>query len=265
MITRHTATVLNLHPGHFTTYLETWTNGTCLWVSRVMVSTLQCRTTKTNKRSRNEEEAGEDEEEDVLALCRGGMFLAASGSPADAMTSEGAAVCRICFLGTSAGLLLQPCLCRGTIGYTHRYCMQRWVSERREDQCNICLYVYSIRKEPKSLVAAFFDKDGRKEPLIYLFLGLLFSSSLAHVFGFSIILTMNLWRQLAWYIKVLNTVTLSTEFLVWATIPTVAFKMAWESCQRWRQLNADWHIILPGDGGTNAQPAMPTSADGAVA
>jgi len=58
--------------------------------------------------------------------------------------------CRIC-LNTSQDieLCITPCLCRGTIGYVHRDCLETWINSREETpaKCEMCLFEYKIGKE----------------------------------------------------------------------------------------------------------------------
>ncbi|XP_064487886.1 uncharacterized protein LOC135400071 isoform X2 [Ornithodoros turicata] len=65
------------------------------------------------------------------------------------VNDQDASICRICFRGTSAGYLLQPCSCRGSIGFSHRPCIEQWVKDRKEEVCNICRHRYPIEKKMK--------------------------------------------------------------------------------------------------------------------
>eukprot|EP00968_Pinguiococcus_pyrenoidosus_P010769 scaffold868_cov249-Pinguiococcus_pyrenoidosus.AAC.15 len=46
-------------------------------------------------------------------------------------------VCRICSEGTSAGPLVRPCKCTGTMGNVHLTCLARWVELRRAAQLQL--------------------------------------------------------------------------------------------------------------------------------
>ncbi|XP_040357234.2 E3 ubiquitin-protein ligase MARCHF2-like [Ixodes scapularis] len=159
----------------------------------------------------------------------------ASGSAED--------ICRVCFQGQSYGSLVQPCLCRGSIGFAHKPCMERWVSERREEECSICHYNYPIRREARTVCELLRHPEGRREPLLYALLGFLFSLSLVHVFALAWLLGVR--APLPWGYRALNGAALAAQAALWAVFPFVAFRMAWESSSRWCQANAELRILLP--------------------
>ena len=50
-------------------------------------------------------------------------------------------VCRICYEGRDAGVLLRPCSCAGSIGAIHATCLARWLATRPElvqRGCDVC-------------------------------------------------------------------------------------------------------------------------------
>ncbi|XP_064489357.1 E3 ubiquitin-protein ligase MARCHF3-like [Ornithodoros turicata] len=161
-------------------------------------------------------------------------------------------ICRICFLGSSAGQLIQPCHCRGSIGYTHKACMEKWVSERREEECNICHFRYHIIKERKTFLDLMRDRDGRIEPLVFASMGVLELLSLIHQFAFSMALTAQLWHSIPTPLKAQIPLIFAMEIVYWSIFPIMAFRLAWDSCNRWRQLNADVRIVL-----SDASPREP--------
>nr|XP_037291432.1 E3 ubiquitin-protein ligase MARCHF2-like [Rhipicephalus microplus] len=135
----------------------------------------------------------------------------------------------------------------GSIGFAHKPCMERWVSERREEECNICHYSYPIQRKTRTFRDLLRHPEGRKEPLVYAMLGVLFSLSLLHVFAFAWILSVRMWGRLSWTYQVLNAAALLGQSLLWSVFPIVAFRMAWESSCRWCQMNAEMRILLPED------------------
>eukprot|EP01050_Picozoa_sp_SAG11_P043167 SAG11_NODE_20279_length_449_cov_0.720000_1_plen_99_part_00 len=62
-------------------------------------------------------------------------------------------ICRICFDGDAeqlaAGLLLSPCLCRGSMRYVHQECLNQWrTSSQNPDSlsaCDSCRFLYRVR------------------------------------------------------------------------------------------------------------------------
>ncbi|KAH6948704.1 hypothetical protein HPB50_025894 [Hyalomma asiaticum] len=172
---------------------------------------------------------------------------APAGPSGKNMDSDDDDICRICFRGASCGFLLQPCLCRGSIGFVHKPCMERWVTERREEECSICHYSYPVLRKARTFCDLLRDPEGRKEPLVYALLGVLFSLSLLHVFAFACILSVRMWGHLPWVYQALNGVALLCQAVLWSVFPFVAFRMAWDNSRRWCQMNAEIRILLPED------------------
>lgn len=48
--------------------------------------------------------------------------------------------CRICL--EEEGTFVQPCKCKGTTGYVHQKCLNRWVEESNKNKCEICNFEY---------------------------------------------------------------------------------------------------------------------------
>ncbi len=50
--------------------------------------------------------------------------------------------CRIC--QQSSGKLLQPCACKGSVGFIHNSCLNTWLDTKGEDVCELCETKYTI-------------------------------------------------------------------------------------------------------------------------
>ena len=50
--------------------------------------------------------------------------------------------CRICYDDDSAGPLISPCDCRGSVQYIHRQCLYEWLVVDGRDHCELCGSVY---------------------------------------------------------------------------------------------------------------------------
>lgn len=48
--------------------------------------------------------------------------------------------CRICL--EESGTFIHPCRCKGSAGYVHSDCLQKWIDESKSDKCEICKEVY---------------------------------------------------------------------------------------------------------------------------
>jgi hypothetical protein len=77
---------------------------------------------------------------------------AAAGEACDVCepTEEEEPICRICFGGREAGLLVSPCLCSGSMRFVHLDCLTHWrqvsVNPLSHVQCDSCHYRYSFRR-----------------------------------------------------------------------------------------------------------------------
>lgn len=54
------------------------------------------------------------------------------------LTCSSGPICRICHEGDQAGPLSSYCACAGTMGLLHSLCLQRWLSARNVDSCELC-------------------------------------------------------------------------------------------------------------------------------
>lgn len=47
--------------------------------------------------------------------------------------------CRICF---EPNRLISPCLCRGSVGYIHKECLEKEIEHTGNPRCSICKFPY---------------------------------------------------------------------------------------------------------------------------
>lgn len=59
--------------------------------------------------------------------------------------------CRICHEGSSAGDLLSPCECAGSLAMVHRICLEHWLMSSGTSHCELCHYQYALEKRPKPI------------------------------------------------------------------------------------------------------------------
>lgn len=52
-------------------------------------------------------------------------------------------VCRICQTNTANEVLISPCHCKGSMGYVHLSCLERWLNQSSRSYCELCKYQYS--------------------------------------------------------------------------------------------------------------------------
>lgn len=61
-----------------------------------------------------------------------------------------AQLCRICF-GTQYNdtTLIEPCLCKGTVGKVHRQCLERWLNFKKSTACELCSFEFHVKVVPR--------------------------------------------------------------------------------------------------------------------
>ncbi|XP_055631400.1 E3 ubiquitin-protein ligase MARCHF3 [Toxorhynchites rutilus septentrionalis] len=64
------------------------------------------------------------------------------GSPGRRCSSTDSIACRICQSATEKSRLITPCLCKGTLRYVHRECLEHWLSRSGLTHCELCLHRY---------------------------------------------------------------------------------------------------------------------------
>lgn len=42
--------------------------------------------------------------------------------------------------------LITPCLCKGSLEFVHRQCLERWLNESNQNKCDICQYQYIVEE-----------------------------------------------------------------------------------------------------------------------
>lgn len=66
-----------------------------------------------------------------------------------------APTCRICQIsGNSSNkdvgeLLVSPCECRGSLGFVHKFCMEKWLNMRNQDTCELCHFKFVTKRRFK--------------------------------------------------------------------------------------------------------------------
>lgn len=63
----------------------------------------------------------------------------------DQLSCANSTICRICHMAEPTNELINPCNCRGTLGYVHRRCLENWLSRSGLTRCELCLFVYRTK------------------------------------------------------------------------------------------------------------------------
>ncbi|KAL4443469.1 hypothetical protein ABPG75_011206 [Micractinium tetrahymenae] len=79
-------------------------------------------------------------EEGLAGLQRGGSAASTADSPAASAGEQPAPppACRICLQDDEPSSLEKPCSCSGSMAWAHHACIQRWIDEKHDKQCEVC-------------------------------------------------------------------------------------------------------------------------------
>ncbi|KAM7343564.1 E3 ubiquitin-protein ligase MARCHF2 [Cochliomyia hominivorax] len=55
-------------------------------------------------------------------------------------------VCRICHNNENAEKIVSPCLCKGSLGNVHMYCLEKWIRMSRCTTCELCQFEYATEQ-----------------------------------------------------------------------------------------------------------------------
>lgn len=138
-------------------------------------------------------------------------------------SSDGAPTCRICFFGDAKQPLLEPCNCRGTIGFVHRDCLERWIQRTVDPQCQVCHYHFTVRKQAEPAWRLLFDVEARRPVLGYMVLGALFALSIAFIFTLAWLYAVCLPARVGDKLAATVVVLLAVQNILWLYFPFVSF------------------------------------------
>lgn len=74
-------------------------------------------------------------------------------------------VCRICYMGSSAGrgVPIQACNCRAAFAFVHPKCIAEWIQATDAVRCDICQFAFVMKKRPESLRNWFRSQEKEEE------------------------------------------------------------------------------------------------------
>ncbi|KAH7959777.1 hypothetical protein HPB49_013765 [Dermacentor silvarum] len=164
------------------------------------------------------------------------------------LSSDGAPACRICFFGGGKEPLLEPCNCRGTIGFVHRECLELWIQRTVNPQCQVCHFQYTVTKQPKPAWRLLSDAEARRPVLGYLALGALFVVSTAFVFSLAWLYAVRLPARVGDNTAAVVVVLLSVLHFLWLYFPFVSFLYSIRAFKEWHRSSASVKLVLePGE------------------
>lgn len=162
-------------------------------------------------------------------------------------SSPHAMECRICKSVKKAGLIVSPCLCKGSMGYVHCRCLEKWMEISSRTSCEICSMAFKIvrvrRYTWRSSLRLWFSRPAKQQYLV-------FDSILAFIMTVIFLTTLMVWIV---SMKNLEAPTLVRVFLV-ITVVGYAFTMYlvasyhlrpwyrwWSRCYRVKLMPTDKH------------------------
>ncbi|KAH6934367.1 hypothetical protein HPB50_023736 [Hyalomma asiaticum] len=151
-----------------------------------------------------------------------------------------APTCRICFSGDAEQPLLEPCNCRGTIGFVHRECLERLIRHRMDPQCQICHFRFTVRKQSEPAWRLLSDVEARRAVLGYMVL------CAAVCTGHCLRLHAGL--ELRWYkLAAMVVVMLAMQNILWLYFPFVSLMYSYKAYKKWREGSSCLKLVLSTD------------------
>ncbi|KAH6919856.1 hypothetical protein HPB50_029157 [Hyalomma asiaticum] len=162
-------------------------------------------------------------------------------------SSDGAPTCRICFFGDEKQPLLDPCNCRGSIGFMHRDCLERWIQRTMDPQCQVCQFRFTVRKQPEPAWRVLSNGEARRPVLRYMALGVLFLLASAFVFTLAWLYAVSLVPRVGEKWAVTVVVFLAVQNMLWSYFPFVSFRNSYRAYKKWREETATLKLVLNTD------------------
>ncbi|XP_050041794.1 E3 ubiquitin-protein ligase MARCHF3-like isoform X2 [Dermacentor andersoni] len=162
-------------------------------------------------------------------------------------SSDGSPTCRICFFGDAKQPLLEPCNCRGTIGFVHRDCLERWIQRTVDPQCQVCHFHFTVRKQAEPAWRLLFDVEARRPVLGYVVLGALFALSIAFIFTLAWLYAVCLPSRVGDKLAATVVVLLAVQNILWLYFPFVSFTYSYKAFKKWHEDSTCLKLVLSTD------------------
>lgn len=170
------------------------------------------------------------------------------GSESSLCADTSRPVCRICFRGANedCGPLVAPCICKGSMGLTHKACIERWLRVRNTDQCNVCLVVMNVRRTKAPLHKFFGDPDHRKD-VIRMAINLMACSCDVLILALAWTYAADYLARQGWLLYTLILAALIFQTLFWLLVELVRAWTCYVPLRTWRNKNVLVELVLDGD------------------
>ncbi|XP_077508057.1 uncharacterized protein LOC144119262 [Amblyomma americanum] len=165
------------------------------------------------------------------------------GAECDDSSTEAGPVCRICYRGSrSGGPLLSPCVCKGSMGLTHRTCLERWLRERDTDQCNVCLARFRVRRQHPPL-RKFFAEPRNRRDVLRMVVNLVSATGDVVVLVFAWSYAARFLGGLGWFLYLLVVALLVFQTFFWVLVECARVWTCYEPVREWRRRAVTLEII----------------------
>ncbi|KAH6932663.1 hypothetical protein HPB50_008518 [Hyalomma asiaticum] len=184
---------------------------------------------------------------DEFSLAWGPQRVTSADSLNHSSNSDGAPTCRICFCGDEKQPLLKPCNCRGTIGFVHRECLERWIERTADHQCQVCHFRFAVRKQPEPAWRLLSDVEARRPVLGYMLLCAVFALGIAFIFCLAWMYAACLPYRVGERLAATVVVMLAVQNVLWLYFPIVSFMYSYKAYKKWREGSTSLKLVLSTD------------------
>lgn len=153
--------------------------------------------------------------------------------------------CRICHEGLSAGDLLSPCECAGTLAMVHRVCLEHWLTASGTSHCELCHFEFALERLPKPFTEWLATPSMQRRTLCGDVICFLFITPLASLSGWLCVQgALDLYYSNGTEAFGLLTLTLAlfTIYLFWTV---VSLRYHIHLFRSWRETNPRVRLQIP--------------------
>ncbi|XP_077391404.1 E3 ubiquitin-protein ligase MARCHF2-like [Festucalex cinctus] len=188
------------------------------------------------------EEVGEGPEHCTVQMTAIGHLASSAIKP---LSSSDGPICRICYEGGSAEVLLSPCNCRGTQANVHKSCLELWLASSNKSYCVLCRARFNVKRTVKPFRQWLCHPDSEDERIIRSCTLTTFSTLLVYILIRLLVpFPRNHWMDLA---------MITTGMLLgWLLM---VMPLHWTQYSLWKTKNQQVHLIIPNtDEAVSSQP-----------
>ncbi|KAG9266548.1 E3 ubiquitin-protein ligase MARCHF3 [Astyanax mexicanus] len=153
--------------------------------------------------------------------------------------------CRICHEGLSAGDLLSPCECAGTLAMVHRVCLEHWLTASGTSHCELCHFEFALERLPKPFTEWLATPSMQRRTLCGDVICFLFITPLASLSGWLCVqgaLDLYYSNGMEAFGLLMLTLALFTIYLFWTV---VSLRYHVHLFKSWRETNPRVRLQTP--------------------